>query len=376
MPVITPKIRLRPSRKGQSAFAPPGAVANRLSELAGVRDNPGNLRGLYYVPEGLEGPAPLVVVLHGCTQDAAVYDHGSGWSTLADRHGFILLFPEQTRANNPMLCFNWFQSVDTQRGMGEAASIAGMIAAMKKSHEIDPARIFVTGLSAGGAMTAVMLATYPELFAAGAILAGVAYGCADSVGEAFECMGGRARSDAAELARHVRRASPHKGPWPRVQVWQGSADTTVVASNADAIVLQWAGLHELAPTPDRTDEVEGHPRRAWLGADGTPLIEHYAITGMAHGVPLDSGAEDPLGAAGAHMLDVGLCSTARIAAFFGIAPEEEARRAPARLPSTAATPGAKAEQPAPRPMESWPEAAAAGPQAVIEKALKAAGLMR
>ena len=358
MPVITPRLRLRRSTKGLSAFAPPAATTDRLSELEGVRDNPGNLRGRCYVPEGLEGSAPMVVVLHGCTQDAAVYDHGSGWSTLADRHGFILLFPEQRRENNPLLCFNWFSGNDTQRGMGEAASIRAMIEAIKKQHAIDPKRVFVTGLSAGGAMTSVMLATYPEIFAAGAILAGVAYGCADSVSEAFDCMGGRARSDAAELAAHVRRASPHKGPWPRVQVWQGSADHTVVASNADAIVLQWAQLHGLEPKPGRVDEVEGHPRRAWLGPKGEPLIEQYMIAGMAHGVPL-AGGEDAVGAAGAHMLDVGLSSTARIAAFFGIAPEEQApaKRVPRRR-----------KAPAPEP--------ASGPQAVIEKALRAAGLMR
>ncbi|MEA3017257.1 MAG: hypothetical protein QOI38_1979 [Sphingomonadales bacterium] len=365
MPAIVPRLRIRRPRRGQSGFAPQGAVADRLSELEGVRDNPGQLRGRCYVPEGLKGSAPLVVVLHGCTQDAAVYDHGSGWSTLADRHGFALLFPEQQRANNPMLCFNWFSGNDSQRGMGEAASIAAMVKAMREAHDIDPARIFVTGLSAGGAMASVMLATYPELFAAGAILAGVAYGCADGVAEAFDCMGGRAQSDAKELARRVRRASPHKGRWPRVQVWQGSADPVVAPSNADAIVLQWAGLHGLAPQPDRVDEVEGHPRRVWTGPGGEALIEHYAIAGMAHGVPLDPGG-DAVGAAGAHMLDVGLSSTARIAAFFGIAPEGAGE---------AAKPRAEA-RPAVRPRAAARAEPAQGPQAAIEKALRAAGLMR
>jgi len=367
MPAIRPRIRLRPSRKGFTAFAPV-AGTDRLSELPAFHPNPGNLGGRLYVPEGLTGPAPLVVVLHGCTQDAAVYDQGSGWSTLADRHGFILLFPEQHRANNPLLCFNWFSGNDNQRGMGEAASIRAMVEAVRKAHAVDPDRIFVTGLSAGGAMTGVMLATYPETFAAGAILAGIPYGCASGAHEAFDCMGGRARSDARELGDRVRRASPHKGSWPRLQVWQGSADTTVVPSNADAIVLQWADLHGLDPKPDRSDEVEGHPRRSWLGPDGTPLIEEYRVTGMAHGIPIDPGTgQDGIGEAGAHMLDVGLSSTERIAAFFGIAPEPAA--AATRKPRAARRPRAGASANAGR-------AAATGVQATIEKALKAAGLLR
>ncbi len=365
MPVISPRIRLRPSKKGIKAFAPVGATIDRLSDLPAIGNNPGNLRGRSYAPKGLKGPAPLVVVLHGCTQNASVYDHGSGWSTLADRHGFVLLFPEQQRANNSMLCFNWFSSDHTQRGMGEAASIRSMIEEMKRTHAIDPARIFVTGLSAGGAMASVMLATYPEVFAGGAILAGLPYGCASDVTEAFQCMGGRARCHAAELGLKVRRASPHVGPWPRVQVWQGGADHTVVPANADAIVQQWVNVHGLGPEPDREDEVAGYPRRAWFGGAGTPVIEQYAITGMANGVPLASGGEDPLGSAGAHMLDVVLSSTLRIAAFFGIAPEEQ---------KTSVAPSATATLPLPPSIGS--SAFGNGPKQIIEKALKAAGLMR
>ncbi|HET9428634.1 MAG TPA: PHB depolymerase family esterase [Allosphingosinicella sp.] len=366
MPAIRPSFRFRPSRKGQRAFVPATQVKNRLSDLATPRENPGNLRARIYVPEGLKAPAPLVVVLHGCTQDAAVYDQGSGWSRLAERHGFILLFPEQQRANNPMLCFNWFSGNDSQRGMGEAASIRAMVQAVKKTHDVDSERVFVTGLSAGGAMASVMLATYPEVFAAGAIIAGVAYGCASGVTEAFDCMGGRARTDAEELGRKIRRASPHKGPWPRVQVWHGSADSTVVPSNADAISLQWANLHGLGPEPDRIDEVGGHPRLAWTENDGRPVIEQYNITDMAHGIPLNPGnGEHELGEAGAHMLDVGLSSTGHIAAFFGIAP----------LPETAAgkqKPGPKASVARSLGLSEQPNDV----QAVIEKALKAAGLLR
>jgi poly(hydroxyalkanoate) depolymerase family esterase len=365
--VVETSMRMRSGLLARAELSPSAPAADHLLELPPVRDNPGRLMARYYVPEGLKGPAPLVVVLHGCTQDAAIYDQGSGWSKLADRHGFILLFPEQQRANNPMLCFNWFSDNDTQRGRGEAASIRAMVGAMTKAHDVDPRRIFVTGLSAGGAMASVMLATYPDVFAGGAIIAGVAYGCAADVSQAFDCMGGRARSDGEELGRKVRRASPHEGPWPRVQIWQGSADQTVVASNADAIALQWAHLHGLDPTPDRSDTVEGYPRRAWLGRDGQPLIEQYSITGMAHGIPLDPGTgEGELGEAGAHMLDVGLGSTEHIAAFFGIAPPVAEKR---KAPRAAAS-----RRPA-KPRAARPKAVT-GVQGVIEDALRAAGLMR
>jgi poly(3-hydroxybutyrate) depolymerase len=219
-------------------------------------------------------------------------------------------------------------------------------------------------------MASVMLATYPETFAAGAIIAGVPYGCARDVREAFDCMGGRARAQAAELAAKVRTASPHKGPWPRIQVWHGSADAIVTPGNGDAVALQWAHVHGLAPRPDREDRVGGYPRRIWTGADGTALIEHVSITGMAHGIPLDPGTgAGESGQAGAHMLDVGLSSTDRIAAFFGIGPEVAEKRARAE-PRAANDP-----RPARARAGARPEPAG-GVGAVIEQALRAAGLMR
>jgi poly(hydroxyalkanoate) depolymerase family esterase len=115
----------------------------------------------------------LVVALHGCTQTAADYDHGSGWTRLADRYGFAVLFPEQQRANNPNNCFNWFLPSDTRRSHGEAFSIRQMIERVITDHGVDRRRVFVVGLSAGGAMTSAMLATYPDLFAGGAIIAGL-----------------------------------------------------------------------------------------------------------------------------------------------------------------------------------------------------------
>lgn len=358
--------RLMKARAG-SGLAPSDG---RLGDLEDFGANPGNLRARIYIPEGVVASAPLVVVLHGCTQTAAGYDQGSGWSQLADRHGFALLFPEQKRANNANLCFNWFQWGDTRRGTGEAASIRQMVARMSEIYPIDAARIFVTGLSAGGAMASVMLANYPEVFAGGAIIAGIAFGCAGTVGQAFECMGGRDRSPATTLGDSVRNASDHEGPWPRVSVWHGSADVTVTASNGDDIVKQWLNVHGLRAKPHLIEQVDGHPHRLWQGKDGQPLIEQYVITGMGHGTPLAPGDEaGRSGEAGPHMLDVAISSTDRIAAFWGISQEtvtveRPARRAASRIPARVR----KAKAPEPEPV--------GGVQKVIEDAFRAAGLMR
>jgi len=136
-----------------------------LVEITGFGSNPGALRMLTHVPDGLPAGAALIVVLHGCSQTAAAYDHGAGWSQLADRHGFAVLLPEQGRGNNANLCFNWFHPGDTARGEGEALSIREMIGHMAAAHVIDPARVFITGLSAGGAMAAALLAAYPRGYA-------------------------------------------------------------------------------------------------------------------------------------------------------------------------------------------------------------------
>jgi poly(hydroxyalkanoate) depolymerase family esterase len=373
-------------KRGRDAFAAhypanaPGASGDRLGELSARFANPGNLRARRYVPEGLERPAALLVVLHGCTQNAAGYDQGSGWSRLADRHGFALLYPEQKRENNPNLCFNWYQAGDARRGDGEAASIAAMIEAMRAEHGIDPDRVFVTGLSAGGAMAAVVMAAYPELFAGGAIIAGMPAGCASNLSEAFELMAGRGTGDVARLADKVRAASPHRGAWPRLSVWQGSADRIVAPANADALVAQWAGLHGTGLKPDRVETVDGHQRRVWLGRDGEELIEHWDVRGMAHGTPLMPGTGvGESGEAQAHMLDVGLSSTDRIAGFFGIGPEvaateRRAERAAARQ-GAAPQPGGAARGRAPAAPRG-PAAAIGGVQKTIEDALRSAGLMK
>src|SRR4051812_44323572 len=167
---------------------PADVSGSRLKPHEGFGSNPGDLKLFAYRPRGLPQGAPLMVILHGCKQDARGYDHGAGWSALADRYGFALIAPQQQIGNNLNHCWDWFLPEDTQRDMGEPASIRQMIAWAVKAYGSDPQRIFISGLSSGGGMAAVMLATYPEVFAGGAIIAGLPYGSASNVQQAFAAM--------------------------------------------------------------------------------------------------------------------------------------------------------------------------------------------
>jgi len=356
-----------------------GPTSGHLQKLAGFGSNPGRLNAWCFVPDGSDGQGlALVVVLHGCTQTAREYDTGSGWSELAREYGFAVLLPEQQRANNPNLCFNWFEPGDTRRGTGEAHSIAQMIGTMIERHQVDPGRVFITGLSAGGAMTSVMLAVYPELFAGGAILAGLPHGAAASVQEAFQQM--RAHSPTSKTTgRSIKAASRHDGRWPAVSIWHGTADTVVSPSNADAIVRQWQEVHGLPDRPTEEGVVDGHPRRGWRDAAGRLLVEEYRVTGMGHGAPLATAGECGCGEAGAFMLEAGISSTAHSASTWGLL---GARRAPAqgaalrRTPSRLALDDRSAGEVVHIPAAKLPPLPSrGGVTQVIEAALRAAGLM-
>lgn len=299
---------------GPGAKPNPLSVAPFASPLAetGFDPNPGNLRMFQYAPPGLEPGAALVVALHGCGQTAAGYDLGAGWCQLADQAGFAVLAPEQKAVNNPNTCFDWFNPEDSSRDSGEAASIAAMVRAMLEAHALDAGRVFITGLSAGGAMTAVMLATYPELFAGGAVIAGLPYGAANNVRDALESMGSAPLRTAAEWADLIRAASTHKGPWPRISIWHGALDTIVNINNAQAIAAQWADLHGLALSPSQRELADGAIRLRW-----GDRLEAYTFPALGHGTPIDS---RDLGQPGPFILEAGISSTRRIAQFWGLAP--------------------------------------------------------
>jgi hypothetical protein len=161
-----------------------------------------------------------------------------------------------------------------------------------------------------------MLATYPEVFAGGAIIAGLPYGCASNVQQAFEAMFSEQGYAAQALGDRVRAASRHRGPWPKISVWHGTCDPIVKPSNAENIIRQWTNVHGLSERPSHQEFVENNARRVWSDANGEVLIEAFSISGMSHGVPLATTAEESCGSAGAFFLDVGVSSTHHIARFW------------------------------------------------------------
>ncbi|MFD6206295.1 extracellular catalytic domain type 1 short-chain-length polyhydroxyalkanoate depolymerase [Streptomyces rubiginosohelvolus] len=314
-----------PGVAGAAPAAPVAAEARAaaLERVTSFGANPGGLNMYVYRPAALPANAPVVVALHGCTQSAQVYSDNAGLNTFADRHGFLVVYAETTTANNANKCFNWFQPGDTRRGQGEAASIRQMVAHAATAYGADTARVQVTGLSAGGAMTSVMLAAYPDVFAAGAVVAGIPYGCGTDVVSAFGCMSPGVDRTPAAWAQAVRDAHPgFAGPWPRVAIWHGDNDATVAPRNADELRDQWTAVHGLGQTPDRTSTIGPNSTRRseYLAADGgASVVEVNRVPGIGHGTPVDpgSGAEQ-CGATGTqHFID-SICSGYWITRFFGL----------------------------------------------------------
>ncbi|MFB6668880.1 extracellular catalytic domain type 1 short-chain-length polyhydroxyalkanoate depolymerase [Streptomyces parvus] len=313
-----------PGAAGASAAEPAQARATAaLERVTSFGANPGGLNMYVYRPAALPANAPVVVALHGCTQSAQVYSDNSGLNTFADRHGFLVVYAETTTVNNANKCFNWFQPGDTRRGQGEAASIRQMVAHAATAYGADTGRVQVTGLSAGGAMTSVMLAAYPDVFAAGAVVAGIPYGCGTDVVSAFGCMSPGVDRTPAAWAQAVRDAHPgFAGPWPRVAIWHGDNDATVAPRNADELRDQWTAVHGLGQTPDRTSTIGPNSTRRseYLAADGgASAVEVNRVPGIGHGTPVDpgSGAEQ-CGATGTqHFID-SVCSSYWITRFFGL----------------------------------------------------------
>ena len=270
--------------KNQSSI-PPLREKSRLVNFNGF-DNPGQLRMLAYVPRAA-ADRPLVVLLHGCGQDAAAFAMDSGWSDLADRLRFPLILPEQAKGNNAGRCFQWFRPADTTRDKGEAASIAAMTRAAINRFGSDPRRVFVVGLSAGGAMATALLAAYPDLFAAGASVAGLPVGAANSGLQAMLRMASAGPDQKPEeWAALVRGTAPagFAGPWPRLSIWQGQADRTVAPGNGTLLATQWRAVHGLTAPALVEQGRSGVWHQVWPD-EAQPSVELWSVPNLPHAYP-------------------------------------------------------------------------------------------
>lgn len=324
--------------------SPSAQAAVALEKVGDFGANPGSLNMYVYRPATLAADPAVVVAMHGCSQSAQLYADNAGLTKFADRHGFLLVFPEQTSANNTSKCFNWFQAGDTRRGQGEAASIRQMVGHAVSAYGADAEQAYATGLSAGGAMTSVMLAAYPDVFKAGAVVAGLPYGCADDVLSAYSCMNPGVDRTPSAWAGAVRDAHPgYTGPWPRVAIWHGDNDPTVAKKNADELRDQWTAVHGLDQSPDRTSAIGPNStrREQYLGADGSVAVEVDRVPSIGHGTPVDPGTgATQCGATGTANFIDSICSSHWITGFFGLddsAPDPGGLPAPSGLAATGAT---------------------------------------
>jgi poly(hydroxyalkanoate) depolymerase family esterase len=266
-----------------------------IISISSFGSNPGALNMYTYVPTGISGAAPLVVAMHGCTESASLYATQTGWDKLADLHKFYVVYPEQVSANNSSLCFNWFDTTDASRNVGEAMSIKQMVDYMKVHYTIDTNAIYVTGLSAGAAMTAVMMATYPDVFNKGAIMAGVPYKAATSASAAFNAMNGFVTMTPAQWGALVKTQNPgYKGSYPKAMICQGLSDFTVSPTNATELMKQWTFMNHADQTVDSSNNAfQGNANvvlSIYNDSNNNPVVYLYKITGMPHGIAVDTGA--------------------------------------------------------------------------------------
>jgi poly(hydroxyalkanoate) depolymerase family esterase len=278
---------------GDNAEAPPREEPTRPDES--VRDTPddgsftahrfrceaGTMHYKLFVPPRLAAGAPLIVMLHGCTQSPDDFARGTRMNVLAREHGYAVAYPAQPRSRNASNCWNWFREGDQQRGSGEPGVIAALTRHLVQEHALDAQRVYAAGLSAGGAMAAVLGGTYPDLYAAIGVHSGLPFGAARDLPSALAAM--KQGRGAGSVIAHLVPAI----------VFHGDRDMTVDRCNGDAVIQQFIGnkaaAHDaMRPAADATVERASPPngrsytRSLFRDANGIVIAEHWEVHGGGH----------------------------------------------------------------------------------------------
>ena len=261
-----------PTQKPSDPTVKPGPTGQFISGshtegTAGTREYK-----LFIPPASFAEPLPLVVMLHGCTQNPDDFAAGTGMNDAALERGFYVLYPAQTQHANSSRCWNWFKRNHQKRGRGEPAVLAGMTKDVMARYNIDPQRVYVAGLSAGGAMAAILGDAYPDLFAAVGVHSGLATGSATNVQTALSVM----QTGAAPAAVARTTASP-----PTI-VFHGDKDATVNPVNGEQVLAASAGSHTLETTHAKSANGRSYTQRSYKESGGLVVAEHWAVHGAGH----------------------------------------------------------------------------------------------
>jgi poly(hydroxyalkanoate) depolymerase family esterase len=277
---------------GGVALSPPAAAAS-LVEVADFGSNPGGMRMHVYAPDTRPANPAIVVAMHGCGGSGPGFYSGSEFASLADRYGFVVIYPTATQQAGFGNCFDVWSEASKRRGGGsDPVSIMSMVTYAQRTYGGDPQRIFATGSSSGGMATNALLALYPDVFAAGAAFMGVPFNCfanaADFPPATSQCTGGAMNRTPQQWGDAVRQAYPgYTGPRPRVQLWHGTNDTLIPYQLLQEAIEQWTNVFGLSQTPTSTDTPQANwNRRRYADPSGTARVEAYSIQGAGHSLPM------------------------------------------------------------------------------------------
>ena len=270
--------------------AAPQAKAASLVQVTNFGSNPSNLQMYIYVPNSVQANPPILLALHQCTGSGPGFYSGTSFASLADQYGFIVIYPSVTRSGS---CWDVSSSQAlTRNGGSDPVGLMSMITYTEQHYGGNPNAVYVTGASSGAMMTNVMLGDYPDVFKAGAAFMGVPFGCfytGTVDGWNSACANGQVTNTAQAWGNMVRNADPgYSGPRPRMQLWHGTADTTLNYENLSQEILQWTNVLGVSSTPtSTTTPVSGWTETQYDNSSGTPEVEAFSIAGAGHVLPIE-----------------------------------------------------------------------------------------